>query len=429
MYVIPFSELLAQNIEKFFYYCLKFADERAERVHVYNVVRRDVAQNERNSRMIHREIDDAQLRLADRQRLDERRNERTEIDRLNGDRRIETQREREVGTLERMETQHRRISTENSRRVDERRMEREREIYEQRKVDRMERRDIRIRQNHPERTERDSIRREDDVGADRRETERLDERTRFDGDRRNEIRRSTTEERRIRSIESLRRDGRRNERADRTEMDRRSNRLSGDRRKMETQREEEVARNIRLEEERRDVATDQMEIQQRRIPTENRRRVDEQRMQRERQVDRLERRDSRARQDHLERTERNSIRRENDETSDRRESIRAIESMRRNDRRMERESQEYRRLERSEGRETERNIRIEARRNDERREARNIWAHISEQQNFLAADAEMEIKKSQLIPSGLAWPLLQLTILGVIIAHIIKKDDYIKPKK
>lgn len=237
-------------------------------------------------------------------------------------------------------------------------------------------------------------------------------------------------------------------RNERTEMDRQLIRLSGDRRRIETVREREVdverrIRNVRLEDERTVDTTERME-RHRRIRTDK----------------------GRAQQEHrLERIERNSIRRENNERSDRRQrfttetesadrreterlerkSFRSerqnINQIRRsrsdserrelnNVDRMERENQESRHMEkRNERRETERFNRMETRRNDQRREARDILAHISRQQNILGADAVMTAEKSQLISSKLAWPLLELVILGAIIAHIIKKDDTIKPKK
>lgn len=290
-----------------FYYS-KITAERTGRDRVYDVARRDVARDERDSSMIRHEINDARYRLAERQRLDALRQndrpKRTEMNlQLSGDRRrMETRNERvvernirlgnerTVDASEPMEHHRRRIRTENGQREGERRMEIEREIVEQRQ--RKERRNSRAQQYHLERNERNSIRRGE--RADRVEAERIDRRSRFYDERRNEIRESTDE------------------------------RVQG------------------------------------------------------------------------------------------------------NSRQTERENQESRHVERSESRETERFIRMEARRNEQRREDQNILTHISRQQKTLGADVEMATKESQLLPSGLAWPLLELAILSAIIAHIIKKDNSIK---
>lgn len=105
-----------------------------------------------------------------------------------------------------------------------------------------------------------------------------------------------------------------------------------------------------------------------------------------------------------------------------------VESVRRDgsqeERDLSRRNQE-RRME-NERRETKRFIGMDARQNDQRRDTPDTLVRISRQQ---VDDVLMPAKEFNPIVSGLAWLLLELTLLGAIIAHIIKKDDTIKSKR
>lgn len=199
----------------------------------------------------------------------------------------------------------------------------------------------------------------------------------------------------------------------------RSDRFSSAERRNQVRRFDNERRNRLDRQERREIEREAQREQRsdRFSPTEGR--FDNERRER---FDRQERRQIEARRE--QRSDRiSSVERRNQVRDPNNERRERFDSLNR-DVRQEREQFSDERQERRENQRFD--LRLDNKRvESERRDTRASMNRISNQMDTVP---ETKIQKS-LISSELAWQLIQLTILGAIIVHIIKKDETMKPNR